>query len=209
VSSSIAERQGAVPETATPAPDGKPPRPLRRALLIAGVSCVSAAVLSACVCLAIQARKNAERDRWIIANLQGYARAQVEYHAKGRDGVGVPRYATPFSVLLGPNGWSATREPRTMPPSIIGVDYRGPFEVEWQKRMAGYRTFEITKFSNGVNVDFVNEFALCCAPLRYGVTGRKTFIVGTGEVVWVKDLRGEGLSCFPADPAKEGWTRAE
>ena len=55
-----------------------------------------------------------------------------------------------------------------------------------------------------------NRFTFCSFPEDYPRHGRRTFIVDENCKVWWKDLaRPGGVETFPADPAKEGWTKID
>jgi hypothetical protein len=49
-------------------------------------------------------------------------------------------------------------------------------------------------------------FGFVAFPADYGTTGRMTFIVNENNEVWQKDLEGDEVDTFPANPEAEGWT---
>jgi hypothetical protein len=59
---------------------------------------------------------------------------------------------------------------------------------------------------NGRNDD---RFGFVAYPAEYGVTGRMTFIVNEDNTIWMKDLAGEDVDTFPADPAAAGWRKLD
>ncbi len=50
------------------------------------------------------------------------------------------------------------------------------------------------------------RFAFCAYPADYGVTGRRTFIVGEDGTVYWKDTGGEAPLRMPGIPDQDGWT---
>ncbi|HLG41747.1 MAG TPA: DUF2950 family protein [Planctomycetota bacterium] len=59
---------------------------------------------------------------------------------------------------------------------------------------------------NGRNPD---RFALCAFPAEHGRTGRLTFMMSEEYTMWKKDTGGKAVDVWPADPAKDGWTKME
>ncbi len=66
------------------------------------------------------------------------------------------------------------------------------------------------KTIGGKKINWVDDYALCATPAKYGVTGRRTFIINTSGTVWGKDLgKSEFVKDFPAKPQTQGWEIAE
>jgi hypothetical protein len=126
-------------------------------------------------------------EKAVVSPLREYARAQVA-SMKG----------SPVSDKA-PNGEYASDYRRFVP----------PLWALSEGKLAYYRLKECQTIG-GQSVNWKKDFALCAAPIKYGWGTRRTFIIMTDGVVWAKDLgRSEFVADFPADPAKEGWTRAE
>ena len=58
----------------------------------------------------------------------------------------------------------------------------------------------------GRNADM---FGFVAYPAEYGDSGRWTFIVNEDNTIWMKDLDGEEVDTFPADPAGAGWRKLD
>jgi hypothetical protein len=54
-----------------------------------------------------------------------------------------------------------------------------------------------------------DKFGFVAYPAEYGVTGRRTFLVNEANMIWSKDLAGEDIDTFPANPAESGWARID
>jgi hypothetical protein len=61
-----------------------------------------------------------------------------------------------------------------------------------------------------VKIDWINDYACCATPAKYGGETRLTFIVCTNGTVFCKDLgKSQFVLDYPADPAAAGWKMAQ
>jgi hypothetical protein len=189
---------GGLPGEANSAPASKP-RPMRRVLLIAGLSCVSAVLIAGgFVCLQRARQETLETNA--IGSCRTYANAQVMYHKNDWDGHGIA-YARPFTELWAPLESYGAR--------IQLIDAAFRFATTPSSPKHGY-WFKDMETISGRPIDWTKDFALCAMPATYGKTGRRTLIVSTDGTVWAKDRgRSEFVADFPADPLKEGWRLVE
>ncbi len=54
-----------------------------------------------------------------------------------------------------------------------------------------------------------SKFGFCTYPAEHGKTGKFTFILNEKNTVWKKDTGGQPVSVYPADPAKDGWSKLD
>ncbi len=117
-------------------------------------------------------------------------------------GLTVFRYVTPYSRLR------TLKEPDGQPACLISQPFtaaEGPEGVPHH----GYLFWDL-KTIGGKPIDWVDDYGLCATPAKYGVTGRRTFIVDSRGTVWGKDL-GESrfVTDYPLDPKAAGWEYAD
>jgi hypothetical protein len=188
-----------MPEGTKPASGAQQPRPLRRTLLIAGLSCLSATVIAAGFFWLRPARRTSLETN-AVGCCRAYCEAQTMYHRNDWDNDGRLSYAHPFPKLdetnrdgcglqLTDGAFAAATSPNT------------PKHGYW------FRDMETIA---GRSIDWTKDFALCAMPAVYGRTGYRVFIVKTDGTTWAKDLgRSDFVADFPADPAAAGWQIAE
>lgn len=137
-----------------------------------------------------------------VGSMRAYAEAQAMFHSERVQGFGVLKYATPYTRLYTCADGSGN------PVGIIDTAFAGAQGPNGAPKH-GYLFLDM-KTIGGKSINWVDDYALCGTPARYGRTGCRTFIVNADGTVWGKDL-GESkfLEDFPADPAAEGWVIAE
>jgi outer membrane lipoprotein-sorting protein len=54
-----------------------------------------------------------------------------------------------------------------------------------------------------------DRFGFIAYPADYGVSGKSTYIVNEDNTIWAKDLGGDEIDTFPADPRAEGWVKLD
>ena len=82
---------------------------------------------------------------------------------------------------------------------------------------AGYHFASLRFFESGGKTEPYHKgggrnhdrFGFAAYPADYGISGRMTFIVNEDNSIWQKDLEGEEIDTFPADPAAAGWRRMD
>jgi hypothetical protein len=75
--------------------------------------------------------------------------------------------------------------------------------------MWGYRFLEMETIASRP-IEWVNDFALCATPAKYGEIGIYTMIVATDGVVWYKDFgKSRFIKNYPANPRAAGWHKWE
>jgi len=81
---------------------------------------------------------------------------------------------------------------------------------------AGYSYCAIEKYEEGgaaVKYDEgkgrnTSRFGFCAYPSVYPANGKMTFVITEDNLVFRKDTGGKRVELWPADPAKDGWQRA-
>jgi len=150
---------------------------------------------------------NRQCDFWVrdVAGLYGLEPATAEgtETGPGKDAARINKLIDPSAAKA-----DATEGRWTYP--TLGIDKPQP--------KAGYLFAAIKHFEeaggklkrydkgNGRNPD---QFAFVAFPAEYLVNGRMTFIVNEDNCIWQKDLEGEDLERFPANPAAEGWLKMD
>jgi len=137
------------------------------------------------------------RQRALETNAVGSMRAYCSAQSMCRSGTGDLPYADychPYTELV-------TRKGRDgKPMELIAPEHaaaRGPQGSPYH----GY-LFDDLRTIDGEPIDWLNDYGLCATPARYGVTGRRTFIVDTRGFVWGKDLGKSGfVKDYPSEPA--------
>jgi len=71
----------------------------------------------------------------------------------------------------------------------------------------GYRFVALAGYDEGKG-RAGRRFGFCAVPAEYGSAAKRTFIVNEDNTIWSKDTGGQVPNGFPADPAKEGWTKS-
>ncbi len=137
-----------------------------------------------------------------VGSMRAYAEAQAMFHSERFQRGGTLGYATPYTLLkshLDGSGQSI---------DLIDTAFAAA-EGPGAPPKHGY-VFLDMKTIGGEPINWVDDFALCGTPARYGKTGCRTFIVKTGGTVWGKDL-GESrlLTDFPNDIESQGWKKVE
>jgi hypothetical protein len=195
------QAQAPVSAPAPPAQPSPPPRPLRRTLLIAGLSCISATVISIWLVVPIIKRGHASVE-YARGSLRAYVEAQEIYRRGNREGNGKPTYAHPFTKLgTGDLDGGGGRVPLIDSAFAAATSPDSPKHGYWFKDM---------ETIGGKPIDWTKDFALCAMPARYGKTGWRVFIIKTDGTTWAKDLgRSDFVADFPADPAAAGWFVAD
>ena len=194
---------------APPAPEGagpaQPPEGqggLRRALLVVGLSCVSAVVLGVWLVLPMLGRAHDHSETYAVGSCRAYAGSQTIYHRNDWDHDRRLSYAHPFTLM-------STCADGTAGGSIRLLDEAFAAASSPQTPKHGY-WFKDMETIGGRPIDWSRDFALCAMPAKYGGARRRTFLVSTAGTVWGKDLGKSGfVADFPADPAREGWRIAE
>ena len=194
-----------MPEETNSAPDAQQPRPLRRALLVAGLSVVSAAALGIWLVGPMMQRRHDRSELYAVGACRAYAETQSAYRRNDWDMDGTLAYAHPYMEL------SKHQKDMDAMISITGFEdwaSRAILSIEGVSER-GYLLQDMQTLA-GKPIDWTTDFALCATPAKYGGARRRTFIVSTDGTVWGKDLnKSEFVSDFPADPAAAGWHIAE
>lgn len=154
--------------------------------------------------------KVAPNEAKIPPLLQKYAVAQTAYHRKDFDKDQTLEYAEKLPVLVKDlKEFAKGGGKKPYLPDALGAAHG-----EKGKPFHGYLFMECKSLKSDTGaeqkIDWVNDYALCATPAKYGQTGRRTFIINTNGKVWCKDLRkSELLSGYPMNPKAQGWQEAK
>ena len=148
-------------------------------------------------------RRHADEAK-AVGSLRVYAEAQIMSHRGDWVDSGTPgvlEYAHPYPKLY-------SKLENGVPIALIDESFataRGPNGTPRH----GYLFLDM-KTIGGKKINWVDDYALCATPAKYGSTGRRTFFINTTGTVWGKDL-GESkfLKDCPLNPETEGWIIAE
>ena len=184
------------PQTPASAPAAK--GGFRRALIIIGLSSLSAAVLGIWLVMPLLRGGHDRSELYAMGSCRAYALAQIAYKLGG---AGRPAYAHPYPELVksGLAAGTASESERawTLAEGPLGAPAHGYL-------------FGDMRTVAGRPIDWSKDFALCATPAKYGGATLRTFIVGSAGTVWAKDLgKSDFVADFPADPLREGWQVAE
>jgi hypothetical protein len=141
--------------------------------------------------------------------LRSYAAAQSAYHRHDFDKDKMMEYSDSLTVLV--KDLKAFVKGTKEKPFLS--DAFGAAHGENGKPLHGYLFKECKEIRGeggpGQKIDWVNDYALCATPAKYGETGKRTFVINTNGQVWAKDLgKGELLSGYPMSPKGQGWQKA-
>ena len=154
--------------------------------------------------------KVAPNEAKIPPLLQKYAVAQTAYRRKDFDKDQTLEYAEKLPALVQDlNGIAKRNGKKPYLPDALGAAHG-----QKGKPLHGYLFKECAALKSDTGIeqkfDWVNDYALCATPARYGQTGRRTFIINTNGKVWCKDLgKSELLSDYPMSPKAQGWQEAK
>jgi hypothetical protein len=131
---------------------------------------------------------------------RAYASAQSMYKRNDWDADATLEYAVPFSLL--------NTEPDGNGNPIQLIDKIFKAAVSPKKPKFGYFFVDMRTIA-GTAIDWVNDYALCAIPAKYGGATRNTFIVATNGTVFSRDIGGRPVFDYPANPGVKGWRIAE
>jgi Protein of unknown function (DUF2950) len=143
-----------------------------------------------------------------IAICRGYVESQHEYALKPRQGYDVNQYAQRIISTPGKQDGLAWQKPDGTWDGPVGEGVARAIEQGYSKHGEPYHGyyFKVLKGQGPAaplgQLDYVIEgamiggFALVAAPVEYGVTGVKTFIVSQDGVVYQKDLGAATATAF-------------
>jgi hypothetical protein len=134
--------------------------------------------------------------------MKAYAVAQTSYHREDFDKDQLMEYADKLPQLAKDLAdFAKSNGAKSSLPEGLAAAYG-----QDGKPLHGYVFKECQTFGANQKIDWVNDYALCATPAKYGQTGRKTFIINTNGQVWAKDLgKSELISGCPMDPKSDGW----
>jgi prepilin-type N-terminal cleavage/methylation domain-containing protein len=168
------------------------------------------AIIAAIAIPSLLAARRATLETNAVGSCRTYANAQVMYHKNVWPLQTVNRYAQNF--------WNLNDQVDNTGAKIQLIDAAFAAAKVSTAPKHGYWFQDLATFSNGQNIDFVNEFALSAAPAVYARTGYRTFIVSTNGTVFAQDIQGQTAGAigahapnYPIDPnaAVPAWTVAE
>ncbi len=145
-------------------------------------------------------------ERHPPAFLRTLVSAEEDFRDNDRDGNGVRDYWTAdvagLHALLAPAGPGRVEMMKLIDASMARADGGRPGAVP----IAGYLYRAMESDGSGRHPA---RFGFCAYPAEYGRTGRATFIVSESGTVYRSDTRGNPVLRWPADPAREGWAKAD
>ena len=150
-------------------------------LLVAGIFCWLAVT-----------RRPAERPEvGAVQAMRRYAEAQNAYHKTDWNGDGKYTYAKTLKELS---------DARLIPEEMAAAS--GPNGKPYN----GYLYLEL-KTVGGVPINWVDDFALCAIPAKYGKDGYRTFVVATHETIFGFDQgpKTDFVRDHPQNPTAAGW----
>jgi len=166
----------------------------------------------------------ASNERNASASLKTCTTAQADFRANDRDGdmtsnFWVKDVAGLYGIESGDGG-----PIRLIEPSIAYADaspgrqqYKSLSDHDEPVPKAGYFFAMLESEDDGTGAKPYDEgggrgrarFGIIAYPAEYGVSGVKSFIVNSDNTLWWKDLGGETVTVFPADPAADGWRKLD
>jgi len=178
-------------------------------VLLCGGGVVVVPIVAAIAIPGFLAASRAANEREASAFLKTLTTAEADFRANDRDG----NNALDFYVA-DVRGLYYTTAPdgsqiRLIVQTVAEADANGAAVPR-----AGYLYSVIARDETGALYDsgagrHDSKFALCAYPHQYPSSGRLTFIVDEGNVVWKKDTRGVRADQWPSDPAAEGWSKLD
>jgi len=150
---------------------------------------------------------NRRNDFWVrdVAGLYGLepaTGAAPGEGAPGKDATNIIKLIEPSAAMADATEgrwiYPALEFPETMPKA----GYYFAALTYYQSAGKSQRYHE----GNGLHVD---QFGFVAYPAEYGVNGRRTYIVSEDNTIWTKDLEGEEIDTWPADPSAEGWKKLD
>ena len=167
----------------------------------------------------IQSRR-ASNERNASATLRSLVTAQADFRYNDRDGDGVKNFwVKDVAGLYGIE--TRGHALKLIEPSAAAADRtegRGAYKtVRDGGPKAGYHFVALKKYvDDGEGIAYDDgtgknplRFGFAAVPATYGQLSRTTFIIDVRNVAWSKNTGGKVPDRFPADPAKEGWTRIQ
>lgn len=138
-----------------------------------------------------------------IGCCRAFAEGNIMFHRndwRGSGTVGVLEYAFPFTLLgTQPDGAG-------LPIELIDTAFLRATSPRRNKH--GYFFVDMLAIG-GVKINWVDDYALCAIPAKYGGKTKRTFIINTNGTVFGKDTGGKPVFDYPANPVKAGWKIAE
>jgi hypothetical protein len=224
----------AAPAYAAPPPATSKGLPVLLILLVVGAAAVPfVAIVAAIAIPGLLSSQRFANERNASASLKTICTAEMDFRANDRDGNGVNDFWTGDV-----SGLFCLRPPDAGGPlglieiSVAAADGAPVMGRVPADRKAGLSTSSHPKagyFFRAMKEDESGEpygrdtegrkslgpyynlagFAFCAHPAKYPSSGRQTFIVNEGAVVWKKDTGGEAVDGWPENPAEEGWVKAD
>lgn len=150
----------------------------------------------------------ASYERGAAACLRTFVSAQADFRANDRDGNGLQDYWT--ADVRGLYYQSSKGAPIALIHATMAHADGAPLEAQAQAvPWAGYlfvamRTDERGEAYNRGAGRHPTQFAFCAYPIDRS-SGRYTFIVNERNLIYKKEISGQPVLKWPADPAAEGW----
>jgi hypothetical protein len=152
-------------------------------------------------------RQSRSNERSAATTLLALSAAEEDFRQNDRDENGVPDYWR--ADVAGLYVVKAKNEAiRLIELSCAAADDRPIIPAGPRAPKAGY-WFRAMRFA-GEDKPHATRFAFCAFPDQYPGTGRFTYIIRHGRVIFGKDLgKGGGIDVWPGDPEGEGWRRLD
>lgn len=222
------------PPAVAPSPPRTPGRiPVLLIVLVAAVAALPVVAIVAAIAIpGLLASRRLANERIAQASLLTLCSAEIDFRANDRDGNGVNDFWTGdvagLHGLASPDSgsrlalieWSVAQADAAPVLGSVPADRRAAYPaLAVPKNGYLFRAMKEDESGEPYGRDtggtprigpYFNlaGFGFCAYPEKYPSTGRLTFIVNEGAVVWMKDTRGEPVTSWPPHPADEGWVRS-